>query len=130
MARDPRSHVMMDGEEVTGEGRRADEVTITTVGEYLVCAYLERGGATEAVLASPRRVLITTRAGGDDSQGTDRRGSRCHRVGGPRRISRVRASRVGCHRTARMVARRCGRGHPAPRVVSGYVCRRRSLLVT
>jgi len=129
MARDPRGIVVVDGEKVTDAGSRADELTITTVGEYLVCGYLQRGGATDAVVVSPPRVLIMTGSGGDDAQGTGRRGTRCRRVGGPRRISRVRAYRVGC-RTARGVARRWGRGDPAPRVVFAYMCRRRARLVT
>jgi len=57
---DRHGFTVVGGEQVSGSGRRDDEVTITTVGEYLDCGYLQPSNdpslPADAVLASPHRL--------------------------------------------------------------------------
>ena len=125
LALDPRGLVVVPGDAVAGSGSRVDEVTITTVGEYLVCGYLQTRGdpaaPADAVTQSPRRVRITTFP---DLERAPASGKQCGRVRGARRISQIRAYSVGCG-AARSLARRWARADPPRRVVAGYCCRTR-----
>jgi hypothetical protein len=127
---DPDGITLVQPTVVSGTGERVDAATITRRGSYLVCGYLhggeDPGGRAEVVERAPHRVEITTFAGA-------RRGSQklraCGRMGGPRRISRVRARRVGC-RAARSIARRWAAVAQTPASVGAFTCRDRDGTVT
>jgi hypothetical protein len=116
--------VLVDALGVEGSGTRSDEGTLTITGSYLVCGYLQSSNdpavPADVVAQAPRRLEITTHPQGRSNPA--RKGRPCGRVGGPRRITRVRAVGVSC-RAARAVARRWGRARPARERVGGYTCR-------
>jgi hypothetical protein len=122
---DPVGTVVIEAT-VTDPGTRTDEVTLVRFGSYLACAYLhsnpDPAAPADLVAQSAWPIEITTYDGTQPSQPS---GVACGDVGGPRRITRVRAYGVRC-RAARRVARRWGRRDE----VGGYTCRRRQRKVT
>ena len=114
---------------VTDAGSRADEVTLVTFGSYLACAYLhsnpDPAAPADLVAQSPWPIEITRYPGTEPSQTA---GIACGDVGGPRRITRVRAYVVRC-RAARRIARRWGRATERDEI-GDYDCRKRMRKVT
>ena len=129
LALDPSGTTLVQ-ETVAGSGHRVDQATITTTGSYLVCGYLQDGDdpatPAEVVQQAPHPVQITTFA---DTPSRQPKLKSCGRVGGPRRIYRVRASNLTCRR-ARSIARRWGATTPAPEAVRAYSCHARRQAVT
>jgi hypothetical protein len=125
---DPAGMVVIE-ETVTDSGSRIDEVTLVVRGSYLACAYLHSSPDPAApaglVARSAQPIEITTYPGTEPSQNA---GIACGDVGGPRRITRVRAYAVRC-RAARRVARRWGRTTDRDEV-GDYSCRGRKRKVT
>jgi hypothetical protein len=119
---DPAALVVIE-ETVTEAGSRVDEVTLVRQGSYLACGYLQSSSdpAAPADVVAQSAIEITAFPGTEPSAQTG--GIACGNVGGPRRITRVRAFAVRC-RTARRVARRWGRGSGRG-VVGEYRCRTR-----
>jgi hypothetical protein len=127
---DRYGRVLVDGETVTGFGRRVDEGTVTTTGRYLICAYLhgaDRDAPAHVVAEAPRRLEITVHPRSRAAPGGA--GTACGSVGGPRGIARVRAYGVSC-RAARSLARRWGRASPPPAQLAEFRCRSAEQTVT
>ena len=108
---------------LSGTGTLMASVRLDRAGVYLVCGFFDEyffGSSAAQLVARAATVVV----------GSPPAASRaCGDVGGRRHIRDVRARDVSC-RSARALARRWGRGRPAPRRLDAYRCAARSGRVT